>query len=89
MWTIHNSRQDIASVQTTVEAGDTIDFVVDFNGEITHDEHMWEITIRQDTTDGAKGSVWDSVRDFRGTGDDPWVDLTHALMMTNEFVFVD
>ena len=86
-WKVHNSEAVMEPLVIQVEPGDTLDFVVDFQGEITHDEHEWPITIRPV---GVKGRQdWNSETDFSGGTADVWVRYVHALLMTNEFVFVD
>ena len=42
----HHKEVATDGMTTAVEAGDTIDFVVDFDGHITHDEHEWPVVIR-------------------------------------------
>jgi hypothetical protein len=78
-------------LSTKVQTGDTIDFVADWQGHITHDEHEWLITIRLVDLTGKSDDTtiqsWDAQRDFVGGGTDVWSDYVHALMMTNEFVF--
>ena len=37
----------------------------------------------------ASHSIWNSKEDFRQPVSDPWTDYVHALLMTNEFVFVE
>ncbi|MGZ0171379.1 MAG: PSD1 and planctomycete cytochrome C domain-containing protein [Planctomycetales bacterium] len=90
---VDHSEAELNVTSIVVEPGDTIDFVADWQGHITHDEHEWLITIQlvdsggksDDTTDQS----WDAQRDFVGGGTDAWTDYVHALMMTNEFVFPD
>lgn len=76
-----------------VEVGDTIDFVADWQGHITHDEHQWLITINQtdfqDQQFDEATTSWNSQRDFIGGRADPWLNYVHALLMSNEFVFAD
>ena len=88
-WKVHKSTATTGPFEIAVQTGDTLDFVVDFAGEITHDEHEWLIAIRP--LDGPDASlVWNSQADFRGSGSvDRWSSLAQALLMTNEFVFVD
>ncbi|MCA9206980.1 MAG: DUF1553 domain-containing protein, partial [Planctomycetales bacterium] len=90
-WSAHHTSVDTGPVRTRVAAGDTIDFVVDFNGEILHDEHEWPVVIRHVAESPPNDAVamWDSVQDFRGGRVDRWQAFLHALLMTNEFVFVD
>jgi len=93
---VDHSESDVNVAAITVEPGDTIDFVSDWQGQIAHDEHEWLITIRlidSSKNDGnPEQSVvtdWDAQRDFVGGGSDVWADYVHALLMTNEFVFPD
>ncbi|MCA9228797.1 MAG: hypothetical protein KDA47_24440, partial [Planctomycetales bacterium] len=90
-WSAHHTSVDTGPVRTRVAAGDTIDFVVDFNGQILHDEHQWPVVIRHVAESPPNDAVamWDSVQDFRGGRVDRWQAFLHALLMTNEFVFVD
>lgn len=86
-WKVHQSSATTGPFNIELESGDTLDFVVDFNGEITHDEHEWVIDIKQT---GENPTVWNSEKEFRGQATvDRWQMLTQALLMTNEFVFVD
>lgn len=90
---VDHSEADINIADHAIKAGDTIDFVADWQDHITHDEHDWFITIRLTKTndDSSKPTVtdWDAQRDFVGAGTDAWTKYVHALLMTNEFVFVD
>lgn len=83
-WTAFHSSAatDLAAVD--VQVGDTIDMVVDYQGQITHDEHLWHVHI-----DHSAGKAWDSRDDFRGGETNRWQMLVQALLMTNEFVYVD
>jgi hypothetical protein len=87
-WTVHQSNTATGPVHTQVEPGDIIDFVVDCQGEITHDEHEWPVTITTPAATGPRQS-WNSQKDFYVGPSDIWVNYAHALLMTNEFVFVD
>jgi hypothetical protein len=87
-WKAHNSNTATGPVQTEVEPGDTIDFVVDFQGEIAHDEHEWPVTISTPSAAG-QPQTWNSQHDFYIGPSDIWVNYVHALLMTNEFIFVD
>ena len=87
-WKVDQSEVDTPVAKVSAKAGETIDFVVDWQGHITHDEFEWPIVISQLTPNRRK-SQWDSKRDFAGAGSDPWTDYVHALMMTNEFVFLE
>ena len=74
-----------------VRKGDAIDFVVDCgeNDDFSCDGFLWSIHIA--STAGAK---WDSTREFGGEAGTaerltPWERLAHALLLSNEFLFID
>jgi len=86
-WTAHNRAvsTEVATVQ--VQKGDTLDFVVDPIGGPAFDSFAWAPVVS-----GADGKTWSATRDF---GPPPPSSLprlalyAQALMMTNEFIFVD
>ncbi|MDA1163277.1 MAG: DUF1553 domain-containing protein, partial [Planctomycetota bacterium] len=90
---VDQSEAELNVASLKVEPGDTIDFVADWQGHITHDEHEWFISIRlvNAVNSSAEAAIteWDAQRDFVGAGSDVWTDYVHALLMTNEFVFAD
>ena len=87
-WKVDQSEADTPVTKVSVNAGETIDFVVDWQGHITHDEFEWPVVIYH-LTENRRKSQWDSKRDFRGVSSDPWTDYVHALLMTNEFAFLE
>ncbi len=87
-WKVDQSEADTPVAKVTVKAGETLDFVVDWQGHITHDEFDWPVVISH-LAENQGRAQWDSKRDFRGGSSDPWTDYVHALLMTNEFVFLE
>jgi len=86
-WQVHKSSIQTGPFDIELQAGDMLDFVVDFNGQILHDEHEWVLDIRRA---GDPAQAWNSEKEFRGPVTiDRWQMLVQALLMTNEFVFVD
>ena len=83
-WKAHHSEATTSIETVEIQAGDTIDMVVDFQDQITHDEHLWHLVI-----DANDGQQWDSRGDFRGQQADRWQMYIQALLMTNEFVYID
>lgn len=75
-----------------IKAGEFIDFVVDCRTNEAHDSFKSAIIITQ-FTGGKNQRVWRSQADFKdGPGEgqlDAWSQLAQALLLTNEFVFVD
>ncbi len=84
-----------------VEAGDTLDFVVDCRENNNSDSYQWTpIVTVVASTDGKfdKGSFWNAASDFESTSKritaqstplDLWTELVQVLLMSNEFAFVD
>lgn len=102
-WKVDQSETATPVKTIMVEVGTTIDFVVDWQGQIFHDEFEWPVEIRvaarkvdnasekKPTPGNAQPAVqaWSSQKQFRQAPRDLWVDYVHALLMTNEFVFVE
>ena len=79
MWIVHGTEEPTIIDGTTVQPGDTIDFVVDGRGRELHGTFTWAPLLRMpmivDTTDDSttteaaalisKG-IWDAVKDFHG-----------------------
>jgi hypothetical protein len=91
-----NRQQSIDVAEFQVEAGDTVDFVVDYNANLNSDQFLWPVEISDVPTNdapvvGATAS-WNSSRDF---GDAPlqlldrWEQFAQVLLMANELIFVD
>jgi hypothetical protein len=88
-WNLHNLKTKTEFERVSVEKGDTIDFVVDIKGGLNNDDFLWAPTIH------LAEQVWDSKKEFRGPVETvpeplaPWASLAQALLISNEFVFVD
>jgi hypothetical protein len=100
-WTAHNGQAQTNVEQVTVKKGDTVDFVVEARGDHSFDSFLWSPTLKVVATRGlrtvAANSLpyWSAESDFsgpasaEGKGQEGWDKLAHALLMTNEFLFVD
>lgn len=80
--------------QIDVQAGETIDFVVDILGELNSDQHLWQATLRQlaAAAGTSEPREWDAERDFEGPISvqlSRLEQLSQVLLLTNEFAFVD
>ncbi len=74
----------------TVEAGETIDFVVDIGDVLNTDQYFWRCQLTPNEPAAAK--VWNSENDFpRNTIQEltPLEQLAQVLLCSNEFMFVD
>jgi hypothetical protein len=75
-----------AAVETEVEPGDAIDFVVDRGTTDNSDGFSWAPRV----TDAVSGIVLaDAAADFGGPGLSAWEAFTQVLVCTNEFLFAD
>jgi hypothetical protein len=95
-WFLHNNEVDANVYGVHVEAGDTIDFVVDIRKVLNSDEYLWSPTIRTMVeNEDAEPSVWSAQAEFAGIPDEPIIPLTawekyaQVLLCSNEFLFVD
>ena len=97
---VHNRRERFDLESIAVEAGDTIDFVVDIAGVLNNDQYLWPASITKwnETTVPANSAVaaviteWHSERDFGGpavTPLSPLEQLTQLLLISNEAMFID
>jgi mono/diheme cytochrome c family protein len=87
-WSVHHGTQRINIESISVQKGETIDFIVEPGPTDSYDSFTWSPKIQ--TMDGRQ--LWDASKEF---GPPPGPPLTRlalyaqALLMTNEFVFVD
>ena len=90
--TAHNSTQTQSIPPFDVEAGQYIDFVVDCRANESHDSFQSKITIMQSVNKKVQRN-WKSDDDFPDSTEpgrmDAWSQLAQALLLTNEFIFVD
>ncbi|MFN9717903.1 MAG: PSD1 and planctomycete cytochrome C domain-containing protein [Planctomycetota bacterium] len=75
-----------------LKTGDTLDFVTHCRENESHDSFRTRIIVTQSVA-GSVARVWNSADDFRDqkceSRLDAWAQLAQALMLTNEFMFVD
>jgi hypothetical protein len=87
----HHDTSKLDHPRIEVEAGETLDFIVDLTDTLSHDQFLWKIRI-EPITDDPSELAWDAQRDFRGEPTevlDPWEQLAQVLMAANEFMFID
>jgi hypothetical protein len=85
-WILHNQSAATELGPVAVEAGETIDFVVDLKGALGWDDFTWAPVVR------AADADWSAERDFHGPMAQPlspWECLAQALLLANELAFVD
>lgn len=99
-WTVHKGKAETKIDPVAVETGDTLDFLVDFNANLNHDDFQWAPIIK--VTGGASANSsseypteWNAKKEFSGppavppTALTPWEQYAQVLLLANEFVFVD
>lgn len=93
---LHNQRQAMNVDSVVLQKGDTLDFVVDINGDLNSDQYLWAPEIREMPTAAgsavAAPSRWEAERDFSGPQPillNPWEQLAQILLIANELMFVD
>jgi hypothetical protein len=87
-WDVHNRETKTAVKKIEVKKGETIDFVVDPKSSDSYDAFTWSPVIH--SLGGPE--KWDASHDFgppNGPALTRLILYTQALMMTNEFMFVD
>ncbi len=92
-WRAHHSQQKTTVSSLTVKKGDTIDFVVDPLTNDGYDAFSWSPKISSSNGSSPNASpTWEASAQFSGPPGPPLTRLAmyaQALMMTNEFMFVD
>lgn len=91
-WTAYNGEAKTDAVSLSLKAGDTLDFVVDCRTNESHDSFMWSPDIVETGVDAKSAGRWSARKDFGGPPPAPldhWARYAQALLMTNEFMFVD
>ncbi|WP_233578199.1 PSD1 and planctomycete cytochrome C domain-containing protein [Tautonia sociabilis] len=90
-WTVKGSRTRTQVDGIPVRVGDTIDFIVDCIGGPAFDSFEWAPTVLL-ASPGGDIARWDATSDFTGSASPPPTPeerYAHALLMTNEFLFID
>ena len=89
---VHNRNTPLATGVVTLKAGESIDFVADCGANESHDSFRWKVRIEQSVNDQRVRS-WNSEKEFSGgpaeTRLSALQQMAQALLLTNEFMFVD
>lgn len=89
--TVHRQKIAMDTESIVVEAGETLDFIVDIGEVLNSDQYLWGVTIVEEEAD-EKTISWDSQRDFTPNVSQrltPLAQLAQVLFCSNEFIFVD
>lgn len=100
-WIAQHSGADVALEKIQVARGETLDFVLSCRKDTNSDSFAWAPTLEAVLSPGTAGekgaqTQWDAAADFAGPTLTvkhqpltPWEAYTQALLMTNEFQFMD
>lgn len=91
---VHNGGKPAGAEKVEVLAGDTLDFVVDSRDNTGFDSFSWSprVLVIEAKQDAATRREWSVAQEFSGPPPAPlsvWERYAQALLMTNEFLFVD
>ena len=94
---VHNADVDLNLSPVEVQAGDTLDFVVDYNANLNSDQHLWAPVLRElpsgpEAKAGATPRTWDAKQQFEAKSVsllNPREQLVQVLLLANELMFVD
>ncbi len=86
--TVHKTKTAMTATNVLVQAGDTLDFIVDIGGTLNADQFLWAPVMKDKTT------TWDARAEFDGPRPAPqyltaWEQYAQVLLLANEFAFVD
>ncbi|MFN7803852.1 MAG: PSD1 and planctomycete cytochrome C domain-containing protein [Planctomycetaceae bacterium] len=65
-WTAKGGEVETPVAQLAVEAGDTLDFVVECRETVESDSYNWGISVKLTSANGQPVGTWDSASDFHG-----------------------
>jgi hypothetical protein len=91
-WTVHNDRRRTEVSPIEVRTGDTIDFLTECRENPNNDSFEWNVTLQMEPAAPGAASEWNSAGGFHGPQPQPmsaWEQYAQALMLSNEFLFVD
>lgn len=87
-WAAHKSEAQTSVIGIALKKGDTLDFVVEPGQNDNSDSFMWSPTVRSQST----GQAWGAAGGFTTEKAVPFTRLaaySQALLMSNEFLFID
>ncbi|QEG43716.1 PSD1 and planctomycete cytochrome C domain-containing protein [Roseimaritima ulvae] len=90
-WQLLDDAAELAAEQVTVRKGQFVEVVVDCRGRATSDAFRWRLVL-EGTAGAIKGQQWDSRSDFSAPPPpplEPFAQLAQALLLTNEFLYLD
>ena len=95
-WSVHNGQAEAKVDEIRVQKGDTIDFILECRSGPGFDSFNWSPTITpKGKAKSAGPTEWSARADFSGPPEEqpqaltPWETYAQALLLTNEFLYID
>ena len=93
-WVAQAGKAETVVDRLEVRKGEAVDFVVDCRADPSFDTYTWAPSIRvvAPAKDGPRRTVWEAKADFHGPeagGLNPWESYAQALLLSNEFTYID
>lgn len=89
-WKVPGGGRVNAEVENVrLEAGDTLDFIVDCDADSSFDSFHWSPRLLAAGAGGAAVTLADAKEDFGGPGLTAWEAYAQVLLCSNEFLFMD
>jgi len=93
-WDAHNKKVETTVAKIDVRRGEILDLVIDCKAEESFDSYSWAPAFKVvgALPDGLRTASWNARTDFHGPEPKaltPWESYAQALMLTNEFYYVD
>jgi hypothetical protein len=93
-WIAQAGKAETAVDRLEVKKGEAVDFVVDCRTNPSFDSYTWAPSIRAigPAKDAPSPPSWDARADFHGpapSGLSPWQSYAQALLLSNEFTYID
>jgi hypothetical protein len=93
-WEAHEKKVETTVARIEVRRGETLDLVIDCKGDESFDSYSWAPAFKVLGTlpEGLRTASWNARNDFHGPEPkalSPWESYAQALMLTNEYYYVD
>jgi len=88
----HQQKLPVMVESVSVEAGETLDFVVDIGDVLNSDQYFWRCQLIPMESTAEKSVTWNSEADFPSDTTQlltPLEQLAQVLLCSNEFLFID
>jgi hypothetical protein len=88
-WTVKQGEQETRIDDVLLQPGDTLDFVTDSFGDISHDSFEWKVRIVSNDERQVRANSERHFSSMQPRPLTPWEQAAQALLLTNEFCFID